>query len=119
MGVEPHTYVELLPQVSINAVRANVAKLHAELVRYNLIVWTGGNVSGRVPGADLFVIKPSGVSYDDPTDEVEDVARTVHYACEAGPLIPIPQEPIDRLYDRYQNVYGPSGDERRDAEETP
>ena len=29
------------------------------------LVWTGGNVSGRVPGADLFVIKPSGVSYDD------------------------------------------------------
>ncbi len=52
-------------QEAIDAVRADVAKLHAELVRYNLIVWTGGNVSGRVPGADLFVIKPSGVSYDD------------------------------------------------------
>ena len=34
-------------------------------MRYGLVVWTGGNVSGRVPGADLFVIKPSGVSYDD------------------------------------------------------
>ena len=34
-------------------------------------------------------------------------------AREAGPLIPIPQESIDRLYDRYQNVYGQSGDERR------
>lgn len=45
-------------QEAIDAVRADVAKLHAELVRYNLIVWTGGNVSGRVPGADLFVIKP-------------------------------------------------------------
>ena len=43
-------------QASIDEVRADVAKLHAELVRYNLIVWTGGNVSGRVPGADLFVI---------------------------------------------------------------
>ena len=30
-----------------------------------------------------------------------------------GPLIPIPQEAIDRLYDRYQNVYGQSGDARR------
>ena len=47
------------------AVRADVAALHSELVRYGLVVWTGGNVSGRVPGADLFVIKPSGVSYDD------------------------------------------------------
>jgi L-ribulose-5-phosphate 4-epimerase len=50
---------------SIESVRADVAKLHAELVRYRLVVWTGGNVSGRVPGADLFVIKPSGVSYDE------------------------------------------------------
>nr|WP_203580387.1 L-ribulose-5-phosphate 4-epimerase [Microbacterium hibisci] len=226
---------------SIAAVRADVAALHSELVRYGLIVWTGGNVSGRVPGADLFVIKPSGVSYDDLAPEnmilcdldgtvipgtlgserspssdtaahayvyrhmpevggvvhthstfavawaargeeipcvitamadefggpipvgpfaiigddsigrgivetltghrsravlmqnhgpftigvsakdavkaavmVEDVARTVHYAREAGPLIPIPQDAIDRLYDRYQNVYGQAGDERRD-----
>ena len=230
---------------SIQAVRADVARLHGELVRNGLIVWTGGNVSGRVRlspdgTADLFVIKPSGVSYDDLTpanmilcdldgnvvagsegsdrapssdtaahayvyrnmpevggvvhthstfavawaargeeipcvitamaDEfggpipvgpfaiigddsigrgivdtlaghrsravlmqnhgpftigkdakdavkaavmVEDVARTVHYAREAGPLIPIPQEAIDSLYDRYQNVYGQSTDARR------
>ncbi|MGW9113141.1 L-ribulose-5-phosphate 4-epimerase [Microbacterium sp. NPDC055683] len=52
-------------QSAIERVRADVAALHAELVRYQLVVWTGGNVSGRVPGADLFVIKPSGVGYDD------------------------------------------------------
>jgi len=225
---------------SIQAVREDVARLHGELVRYDLIVWTGGNVSGRVPGADLFVIKPSGVSYDDLTPEnmilcdldgavipgtpgsdrspssdtaahayvyrhmpdvggvvhthstfavawaargeeipcvitamadefggpipvgpfaiigddsigrgivqtltghrsravlmqnhgpftigvdakdavkaavmVEDVARTVHYAREAGPLIPIPQEAIDSLFTRYQNVYGQNSDARR------
>lgn len=225
---------------SIQAVREDVARLHGELVRYDLIVWTGGNVSGRVPGADLFVIKPSGVSYDDLTPEnmilcdldgavipgtagsdrspssdtaahayvyrhmpdvggvvhthstfavawaargeeipcvitamadefggpipvgpfaiigddsigrgivqtltghrsravlmqnhgpftigvdakdavkaavmVEDVARTVHYAREAGPLIPIPQEAIDSLFNRYQNVYGQNSDARR------
>ncbi|GAA4265651.1 L-ribulose-5-phosphate 4-epimerase [Frondihabitans peucedani] len=50
---------------AIAATRASVAALHAELTRNGLVVWTGGNVSGRVPGADLFVIKPSGVSYDD------------------------------------------------------
>lgn len=232
-------------EAAIAAVRADVARLHSELVRYNLIVWTGGNVSGRVRvsedgSADLFVIKPSGVSYDDLSPEnmilcdldgdviagsegserspssdtaahayvyrnmpevggvvhthstfavawaargeeipcvitamadefggpvpvgpfaiigddsigrgivetlsghrsravlmqnhgpftigtdakdavkaavmVEDVARTVHYAREAGPLIPIPQESIDSLYNRYQNVYGQSGDTRR------
>ncbi|WP_424449895.1 class II aldolase/adducin family protein, partial [Microbacterium arborescens] len=52
-------------EVAVARVRAEVASLHAELVRYGLVVWTGGNVSGRVPGADLFVIKPSGVSYDE------------------------------------------------------
>ncbi|HTN56267.1 MAG TPA: L-ribulose-5-phosphate 4-epimerase [Microbacterium sp.] len=232
-------------EAAIAAVRADVARLHGELVRYGLVVWTGGNVSGRVrtggdPSADLFVIKPSGVSYDElapgnmilcdldgnvisgsagsersPSSDtaahayvyrhmphvggvvhthstyavawaargeeipcvitamadefggpipvgpfaiigddsigrgivetlsghrsravlmqnhgpftigtdaedavkaavmVEDVARTVHHAREAGPLIPIPPEAIDRLYDRYQNVYGQSSDARR------
>ncbi|OUM43395.1 L-ribulose-5-phosphate 4-epimerase [Arthrobacter sedimenti] len=56
-------------EAAIGAVRKDVAALHAELVRYGLVVWTGGNVSGRVPGADLFVIKPSGVSYDELTPE--------------------------------------------------
>jgi L-ribulose-5-phosphate 4-epimerase len=46
-------------------IRATVAALHAELVRYQLVVWTAGNVSARVPGEDLLVIKPSGVSYDE------------------------------------------------------
>jgi L-ribulose-5-phosphate 4-epimerase len=44
---------------------------------------------------------------------VEDVARTVHLAREAGPLVAIPQDAIDRLYDRYQNVYGQANDARR------
>lgn len=232
-------------EAAIAAVRADVARLHSELVRNGLVVWTGGNVSGRVRvsedgSADLFVIKPSGVSYDDLAPEnmilcdldgnvvvgsegserspssdtaahayvyrnmpevggvvhthstfavawaargeeipcvitamadefggpvpvgpfaiigddsigrgivetlsghrsravlmqnhgpftigtdakdavkaavmVEDVARTVHYAREAGPLIPIPRDAIDSLYNRYQNVYGQSGDTRR------
>jgi L-ribulose-5-phosphate 4-epimerase len=220
--------------------RAEVSGLHRELVRYGLVVWTGGNVSGRVSGTDLFVIKPSGVSYDELAPEkmilcdlngnvvpgslgeehspssdtaahayvyrhmdwvggvvhthstyatawaargedipcvitgmadefggpvpigpfaiigdesigegivktlrghrsravlmqnhgpftigvnardavkaavmVEDVARTVHLAREGGRLIPIPQDEIDQLYDRYQNVYGQAHDARR------
>ena len=227
-------------RAAIAATREEVAALHAELVRYGLVIWTGGNVSGRVPGADLFVIKPSGVSYDDLAPEnmilcdldgavvpgssgserspssdtaahayvyrhmpevggvvhthstyaaawaargeaipcvitgmadefggpipigpfaiigddsigrgivetltghrsravlmqnhgpftigvtardavkaavmCEDAARTVHIARAAGPLIPIPQDRIDALYNRYQNVYGQSGDARR------
>ena len=53
----------------VRRLRAEVARLHAELVRYGLVVWTAGNVSGRVPGADLFVIKPSGVDYDELTPD--------------------------------------------------
>ena len=225
---------------AISAVRSDVARLHAELVRYELAVWTGGNVSARVPGSDMFVIKPSGVAYEDLAPEnmvlcdldgqvipgslgserspssdtsshayvyrhmpevggvvhthspyavawsargeeipcvitamadefggpvpvgpfavigddsigqgivetltghrsravlmqnhgpftigvdakdavkaavmVEDAARTVHYARQLGPVIPIPQESIDSLYERYQNVYGQSEDARR------
>lgn len=227
-------------ETAISRVRDEVARLHGELVRYGLVVWTGGNVSGRVPGADLFVIKPSGVSYDELSPEnmilcnldgevvpgtpgsdrspssdtaahayvyrnmpevggvvhthstfavawaargeeipcvitamadefggpvpvgpfaiigddsigrgivetltghrsravlmqnhgpftigsdakdavkaavmLEDVARTVHHAREAGPLIPLPQESIDRLFARYQHVYGQPGEARR------
>ena len=50
---------------AIAAARIDVTRMHGELVRNGLVVWTAGNVSGRVPGADLFLIKPSGVSYDD------------------------------------------------------
>ena len=45
-----------------------VCELHAELVKWNLVVWTAGNVSQRVRGIDgaedVLVIKPSGVPYD-------------------------------------------------------
>ena len=53
----------------ITTLREQVSALHAELVRYGLVVWTAGNVSGRVPGHELLVIKPSGVSYDELTPE--------------------------------------------------
>ncbi|MFV2100998.1 L-ribulose-5-phosphate 4-epimerase [Micromonospora sp. LOL_024] len=49
----------------VNELRAAVARLHGELTRYHLVAWTAGNVSARVPGQDLMVIKPSGVDYDD------------------------------------------------------
>jgi L-ribulose-5-phosphate 4-epimerase len=60
---------ELVTEADIARVRSDVARLHAELMRYGLVVWTAGNVSGRVPGADLFVIKPSGVDYDELTPD--------------------------------------------------
>ncbi|MFJ7203704.1 L-ribulose-5-phosphate 4-epimerase [Streptomyces sp. NPDC098789] len=51
----------------IDLLRRQVSDLHQELVRYDLVVWTAGNVSARVPGEDLLVIKPSGVAYDELT----------------------------------------------------
>jgi L-ribulose-5-phosphate 4-epimerase len=56
-------------RATIASIRREVCALHAELTRYQLVVWTAGNVSARVPGQDLLVIKPSGVSYDDLTPE--------------------------------------------------
>jgi len=56
-------------QAMIAGIRREVCALHSELTRYQLVVWTAGNVSARVPGHDLLVIKPSGVSYDDLTPE--------------------------------------------------
>src|SRR6201995_390694 len=221
----------------LKALREHVSALHADLVRYGLVVWTAGNVSGRVPGHELLVIKPSGVSYDELTPEsmivcdldgnvvagehspssdtaahayvyrhmpevggvvhthstyacawaargepvpcvltamadefggeipvgpfaligddsigrgivetlsgqrsaavlmrshgvftigndaraavkaavmCEDVARSVHISRQLGEPLPIVQADIDRLYDRYQNVYGPPGREPLD-----
>ena len=51
--------------MSLSEIKKVVADLHAELPRNDLVVWTAGNVSARVPGEDLLVIKPSGISYDE------------------------------------------------------
>jgi L-ribulose-5-phosphate 4-epimerase len=48
---------------TLDRLRAELASLHAELVSSGLVAWTSGNISARVPGADLMLIKPSGVSY--------------------------------------------------------
>ena len=50
---------------AVDELRRSVADLHRQLTRYALVAWTAGNVSARVPGHDLMVIKPSGVAYDD------------------------------------------------------
>jgi L-ribulose-5-phosphate 4-epimerase len=47
--------------------RTTVASLHGQLTAYGLVAWTAGNVSARVSGHDLMVIKPSGVDYDELT----------------------------------------------------
>jgi L-ribulose-5-phosphate 4-epimerase len=61
--------MSIAESAEITALRESVCALHAELVRNNLVAWTSGNVSARLPGGELMVIKPSGVSYDDLTPE--------------------------------------------------
>ncbi|HEY0401669.1 MAG TPA: L-ribulose-5-phosphate 4-epimerase [Blastococcus sp.] len=54
---------------TVAELRRTIADLHRELPRYSLVIWTAGNVSARVPGQELLVIKPSGVSYDELSPE--------------------------------------------------
>ena len=44
--------------------REEVHKLHLELPKNQLVVWTSGNVSARDPESGLVVIKPSGIHYE-------------------------------------------------------
>jgi L-ribulose-5-phosphate 4-epimerase len=52
---------------TVAELRQELAQLHRELTRNGLVAWTSGNISARVTGHDLFVIKPSGLSYDELT----------------------------------------------------
>lgn len=51
-------------RAEVKQVREQVATLHEQLLKWNLVVWTAGNVSQRLRTADLMVIKPSGVRYE-------------------------------------------------------
>jgi len=53
---------DMLEQLKKDVLEANL-----ELVKYNLVTFTWGNVSGIDRDAGLVVIKPSGVSYDNMT----------------------------------------------------
>lgn len=53
----------------IDRLRETVCALHAELPRNGLVAWTSGNLSARVPGEELMMIKPSGLPYDELTPE--------------------------------------------------
>lgn len=60
----------------IDRLRQQLVELHLELPRNGLVVWTAGNISARVPATDLFLIKPSGVTFDDLTPESMVLCRT-------------------------------------------
>jgi L-ribulose-5-phosphate 4-epimerase len=55
--------------MKLMALREAVCRLHQELPRYNLVAWTGGNLSARDPETGLVVIKPSGIKYEHLTPE--------------------------------------------------
>jgi len=67
MTSTPLVAVPTSARKAVDELRSSVADLHRQLTRYGLVVWTAGNVSARVPGHDLMVIKPSGVAYDELT----------------------------------------------------
>jgi L-ribulose-5-phosphate 4-epimerase len=68
----------------LDAIRGEVCELHAELPRNGLVVWTSGNLSARVPGDDLVVIKPSGVRYPELTQDAMVVCDLEGNPVEAG-----------------------------------
>lgn len=51
----------------LEKLKEELVQLHLELLKHNLVVWTGGNVSARDPESGLVVIKPSGVRYEELT----------------------------------------------------
>jgi len=61
--------IDTLLRAKITRLREEVCALHALLPANGLVAWTSGNVSARVPGAELMVIKPSGLDYEDLTPE--------------------------------------------------
>jgi L-ribulose-5-phosphate 4-epimerase len=49
----------------LERLKEELVELHLELPKNNLVVWTGGNVSGRDVQTGLVAIKPSGVRYEE------------------------------------------------------
>jgi L-ribulose-5-phosphate 4-epimerase len=72
--------------------RREVCALHGELPRNGLVAWTSGNLSARVPGEELMVIKASGVPYAELTPEAM-VVCDLHGALVEGDLAPSSDAP--------------------------
>jgi L-ribulose-5-phosphate 4-epimerase len=48
----------------LEKMKEELAELHLELPKNNLVAWTSGNISSRDPESGLVLIKPSGVRYE-------------------------------------------------------
>jgi L-ribulose-5-phosphate 4-epimerase len=55
--------------MSLARIRQELYELHLELPKYELVVWTMGNISARDPDTGLIVIKPSGIRFEHLTPE--------------------------------------------------
>jgi len=53
----------------LSELRKLVCELNKELPKYGLVAWTSGNASGRDPGTDYVIVKPSGLMFEDLTPE--------------------------------------------------
>ena len=71
----------------IAELRRVVSALHAELERHGLVAWTSGNLSARVPGEELMVIKASGVPFEELTPDAV-VVCDLHGFLVEGELTP-------------------------------
>jgi L-ribulose-5-phosphate 4-epimerase len=69
----------------LSALRAEVSALHGHLPREGLVAWTSGNLSARVPGEDLMVIKPSGVTFAELTPQLMVLCDLHGVAVQDGP----------------------------------
>lgn len=71
------TLADYGPEVraEVKQVREVVATLHEQLIKWNLVVWTAGNVSQRLHTADLMVIKPSGTALRVPHPKLDGRVR--------------------------------------------
>jgi len=76
------------PAGKLEEIRRSVCDLHAELAAAGLVAWTSGNISARVPGTDLMVIKPSGVGYAELTPQAMVVCDTGGQALDDRDLNP-------------------------------
>jgi L-ribulose-5-phosphate 4-epimerase len=55
--------------MSLAHLRQELFELHQELPKYELVVWTMGNISARDPDTGMVVIKPSGIRFEQLTAE--------------------------------------------------
>lgn len=90
----------------LEELKQKVFETNLQLVKYNLVVLTWGNVSAIDREKGLFVIKPSGVSYDKMTAD-DMVVMDLNGNKVEGELNPSSDTPThSELYNRFDNIGG-------------